>query len=296
MGIAGLAESGAPLVGDKAAGPVIAWHDGRGEEVAARLTHVFGDELALRIGQRPRSVSSVAKLGWLVENGLGALDGWLGVPELCLWLLTGERASDWSLTARTGAFDLGWRDWIPEVFEVAGIPEGVFPEPQPAGSVLGRVGRSGAARFGVRVGTPVTLAGHDHLAAAEALGAAPGTAFNSVGTAECVLGFERPAAGRRDGAEPETDGDPASGRHRFRRVRRGGSLRDRPVRPGHRSSAAPMPTSTTWRRTPTPGGPGTPNCARWRNGRPTRPTGSGCSSAAPNGSSRSAAAAAASRG
>lgn len=193
IGIGGLAESGAPLAAGRPCAPVIAWHDPRGEDVAARLDAALGDALAVRIGQRPRSVSSVAKLGWLVANGVDRVEGWLGVPELCVWLLTGDQVSDFSLASRTGAYDIGTGEWIPEVFKVAGLPGGVFVDPAAAGSVLARVGVAGARAFGVPAGAPVTLAGHDHLAAAESL-AGPGAgggpvAYNSVGTAESVLGF-----------------------------------------------------------------------------------------------------------
>jgi xylulokinase len=188
IGVAGLAESGAPLAANRPCAPVIAWHDGRGEDVAARLEAALGDELALRVGQRPRSVSSVAKLGWLMGNGVDRVDRWLGVPELCVWFLTGAQVTDHSLAARTAAYDIGRREWIPEVLAVAGIPTGVFLDPSPAGSALGRVRAEAGRRFGVPVGLPVTLAGHDHLAAAESMHAA-GAAYNSVGTAECVLAF-----------------------------------------------------------------------------------------------------------
>ncbi len=72
-GSRGVAESGAPVAADGTAlAPVIAWHDRRGEAVAERLTAAFGDELDRSIGQRLRYVSTVAKLGWLVEQGLAA--------------------------------------------------------------------------------------------------------------------------------------------------------------------------------------------------------------------------------
>ncbi|MCA1690975.1 MAG: hypothetical protein LC733_01805, partial [Actinobacteria bacterium] len=73
VGLAGMAESGAPLdSGGKALAPVIAWHDDRGDEVVSRLERHFGTDLELRIGQRVRTVLTVAKLGWLIEHGVTA--------------------------------------------------------------------------------------------------------------------------------------------------------------------------------------------------------------------------------
>jgi len=189
IGITGLAESGAPL---DAAGvglaPIIAWHDRRGEDVAERLSATFGSTLAERIGQRLRSVSSVAKLGWLLDHGLSGVTTWLGMPELCLHALTGAQATECSLAARTGCRDVGNGSWIGEVAEAAGFDVGVFPEVAAAGQVMGRVTSEAARRFGLRSGVPVTVAGHDHLVGMAGSGAGALDLANSVGTAETVVG------------------------------------------------------------------------------------------------------------
>lgn len=189
VGVAGLAESGAPFDrhGDPLA-PIIAWHDPRGAATVELLEERFGGELALLIGQRLRTVSSVAKLGWLVSEGVDGVHRWLGVPELCLFALTGAWATDFSLAARTGCFDVGHRRWIPEVTGALGIDPAVLPPVHPAGSTMGQVSPEGAAWSGVRRGIAVTLAGHDHLAALSGCAAGVDDLANSVGTAETVLG------------------------------------------------------------------------------------------------------------
>lgn len=188
-GIAGIAESGAPVdAGGTPLAPVIAWHDPRGAEVVDRLHERFGGDLAAAIGQRVRTVTSVAKLGWLVDAGVAGIHRWLGVPELCLHRLTGQQRTEHSLAARTGCLDVRHRRWMPEVAEAAGFEVGVFPPIGTAGSVLGRVSAPGAAWSGLPEGVPVTLAGHDHLAGFAGCGAARGDLANSVGTAETVVG------------------------------------------------------------------------------------------------------------
>lgn len=187
VGIAGMAESGAPMVSGRPVAPVLAWFDARGEQTVARLTAHFGDGLARRIGQRVRNVSSVAKLGWLLDHGLPLPERWLGVPELCLFLLTGAEATEPSLAARTGAYDVGRREWIPEVAALLGLGPDLFPDVRPAGEVMGRVSDAASVWYGLPAGIPVTLAGHDHLAAAEAVSAGPADLLNSVGTAETLL-------------------------------------------------------------------------------------------------------------
>lgn len=189
VGVAGIAESGAPL-DDRGVplAPIISWHDPRGEEVADRLRQRFGTDLDRRIGQRIRSVSSVAKLGWLVgEGGVSGVQRWLGVPELCLHLLTGAAVTEYSLAARTGAYDVAERTYLPDVLDEVGIPGDVFLPVQPAGAAMGRVSPAGATWSGLRPGTPVTLGGHDHLAGMHGAGARPEDLANSVGTAETVV-------------------------------------------------------------------------------------------------------------
>ncbi len=188
VGIAGMAESGAPLDGDgRAVGPVIAWHDPRGGEVVDRLVAEFGDQLPRWIGQPVRTVSSVAKLGWLVGHAVGRVDGWLGVPELCLHRLTGSRVTEYSLAARTGCYHVGECRYLSEVAAAAGIRPGVFPPVEPAGTVMGRISADGAAWSGLPAGIPVTLAGHDHVVGMMGCGAGRRDLVNSVGTAESVV-------------------------------------------------------------------------------------------------------------
>jgi len=186
VGVAGMAESGAPLdAAGRALAPVIAWHDGRGQAAVAELEHRFGEDLALRIGQPVRTVLTVAKVGWLVDHGITGMVRWLGVPELALHALTGVEATEFSLAARSGCYDVAARDWMPEVPNVLGFSAGVFPEVLAAGAVMGRI--SGAAWSGLPDGAPVTIAGHDHLVGMAGAGVGRREAANSVGTAETLV-------------------------------------------------------------------------------------------------------------
>jgi xylulokinase len=188
VGIAGMAESGAPLDrGGHPMAPIIAWHDPRGAEVVERLLRGFGPDLERSIGQRLRTVSSVAKLGWLVDQGVGPVDRWLGVPELVLHALTGSQATEFSLAARTGAYDVGARCYLPAVAQAIALSPDVFAAVAPAGAVMGRISAPGAVWSGLAPGIPVTIAGHDHLAGLVGSGAGPGDFANSVGTAETVV-------------------------------------------------------------------------------------------------------------
>ena len=188
VGVAGMAECGAPLDGSgRPLAPVIGWHDPRGQEAIDELERAFAGTLAARVGQPLRPVMTVAKLGWLVTHGVGPIERWLGVPELVLTALTGAEATEFCLAARTGCYDVGARRWIPEVVAALGFAIDVFPPVAAAGKAMGRVSVHGAAWSGLPEGIPVTIAGHDHLAGLAGAGVGPGEVANSVGTAETLV-------------------------------------------------------------------------------------------------------------
>jgi xylulokinase len=64
---------------------------------------------------------------------------------------------------------------------------GLFPPVLAAGTAMGFVSAEASAEYGLPAGIPVTIAGHDHLAAAAGLGAGPDDLLNSVGTAETLV-------------------------------------------------------------------------------------------------------------
>ena len=188
-GVAGIAESGAPLdPAGRSLAPVIAWHDERGADAVALMEREFGPDLALRNGQPSNTKMTAAKLGWLVADGIQGMDRWLGVPELALRALTGAEATEHSLAARTGCYDVVAHGWMPDVAGALGFSTDAFAPVQAAGSVMGRVSAEGAEWSGLREGLPVTIAGHDHLAGMAGAGAGPNDVANSVGTAETVAG------------------------------------------------------------------------------------------------------------
>ena len=189
VGVAGIAESGAPLdTARRPLAPIIAWHDDRGAEAVALLEREFGPDLAPRTGQPPSTKMTAAKLGWLVAQGLPHMDRWLGVPELVLRALTGAEATEHSLAVRTGCYDVVAHRWMPEVAGTLGFSTEAFAPVQAAGRVMGVVTAAGPAWSGLREGIPVTIAGHDHLAGMAGAGVGADDVANSVGTAEMVAG------------------------------------------------------------------------------------------------------------
>jgi sugar (pentulose or hexulose) kinase len=167
--------------------PAIAWHDRRGQPEAAALARDLGaDRFAAATGLPASALCSLAKYRWLREHHPGAERGvrWLSVPEWLVRRLGGEEVAELSLASRTGMLDVVEGRWWREALEWSGAPEGLLPEPVPAGTGAGRVGDAvPAAR-----GAVLTVAGHDHLVAAVGAGAVEdGDVLDDCGTSEALV-------------------------------------------------------------------------------------------------------------
>jgi len=117
---------------------------------------------------------------------------WAGAADLVGFLMTGRLATDHTLAGRTGAYRLGRPGGLPTAFDAdllaeVGLRPSQVPEVLAPGELLGRVVDGPFTAAGLTVGTPVTIAGHDHAVGTWAAGVrTPGQAADSVGTAEAV--------------------------------------------------------------------------------------------------------------
>jgi xylulokinase len=110
------------------------------------------------------------------------------VAELVALDLTGQLATNASLACRTLAFDVSTRAWDAELLGLASLEPDQMPVVLPLGQAAGGLTEAAAARLGLPSGTPVAIAGHDHLAAALGAGVtSPGDALDSMGSAEAAL-------------------------------------------------------------------------------------------------------------
>jgi len=109
----------------------------------------------------------------------------MSASDYIAWKLTGELGTDHTLAARTYCFSIVENEWDENWIKAFGIEPDVFPPAFPSGSIVGRVSQRGV----ISPGTPVAICGHDHVVASAALGAIkPGNAYNSMGTAEVLVG------------------------------------------------------------------------------------------------------------
>ncbi|HEU5475528.1 MAG TPA: FGGY family carbohydrate kinase [Actinophytocola sp.] len=197
VGITGMAETGVALDDElRPMLPMLRWDDPRGGEDAGTIEELLG-RAALFDATGVRLAAKTPLARWLglrrrrpeVHEGMRI---WVGAADLVACALTGEPVTDPTLAGRTGAFNQHTGAWDEDLAAAAGLgPERL---PRVATGVAGRVaGDSG----GLRAGTPVVVAGHDHLVASWAAGArAPGVTVDSMGTAEAVLTLTETPPGR----------------------------------------------------------------------------------------------------
>ncbi|GAA3735143.1 FGGY-family carbohydrate kinase [Streptomyces tremellae] len=187
LAVAGMGESGVLLDGaGRPAAPVFAWFDPRGAEQARGFPAAIRAEFAGRTGLPLGAQASVAKLAFLRDGGL-ALAGhrWLDLPEFAATVLGGRPSLEASLVSRTGLIDQDTGEPWDAMLAELGATRDLLPPIEPAGTDLGAVFDRFPAAF---AGARITVAGHDHLVAAEAGGGlGPDRYHVSIGTAEVLL-------------------------------------------------------------------------------------------------------------
>ncbi len=192
VGITSMAESGILI---DAAGtpvaPVLAWHDARDTAEVRELTEQVGaQEFGARTGKPLRGQWSLTKLRWLQRHhrSTSRARRRFNVAEWVVRGLGGEEVTELSLACRTGWFDVGASTWWARGLEFSGIDEDLMPPLVAAGTPVGRISAGGAGGQANLADAVLTLAGHDHQAAAVGAGATgDGVEFDSCGTAEALV-------------------------------------------------------------------------------------------------------------
>jgi xylulokinase len=133
---------------------------------------------------------TVNKLMWLRQHQpevYNAARRFLCMQDFVFHQLGLPPALDYSLAARTMAFDVGRRAWSEEIVELARLDVGRLSRLLPSGSVVGDVPAPAAELLGLGLRVVAVTGGHDQPAGALGCGAiAAGIAMDSTGTVECV--------------------------------------------------------------------------------------------------------------
>ncbi|MGA8980246.1 MAG: FGGY family carbohydrate kinase [Pedococcus sp.] len=190
LGVASMAEAGV-LVGadDSPLVPVIAWHDHRDEaELQDLVSHVGAETFSVRTGLPVWTQWSLTKHRWLVDH-LPAARRATRRYNIAEWVARGfgaDPVTELSLASRTGWLDLSTQRPWSDSMAWSGAPERLLGDLVVAGTPIGTARTR--SELSAMDGATLTIAGHDHQAAAVGVGSSgAGDELDSCGTAEAFV-------------------------------------------------------------------------------------------------------------
>ena len=134
--------------------PAMLYTDPRGREECLELVRKIGEKKIAEItGLRPHEMYSISKIMWLKRNRPEVLEAArhiLLMEDYVVFRLTGVAQIDYSLAARTMAFDIRKLCWSGEILEAAGVDEKLLSVPVPTGTIAGSLLASAAEKRGCR--------------------------------------------------------------------------------------------------------------------------------------------------
>ncbi|MBQ7302449.1 MAG: carbohydrate kinase [Clostridia bacterium] len=165
--------------------------DPRGSEECAALCEALGEEnLTLLTGVKPHAMYSISKMMWHKAHNPDLFARCRRIllgEDFVVYTLTGNAQIDYSLAARTAAFDVEKKAYIPQVFEAAGIDMALMSRPVPAGTIAGEITPAVQALLGIDYTFTVVSACHDQVSAMIGAGVFdPAQAMDGTGTVECI--------------------------------------------------------------------------------------------------------------
>lgn len=165
--------------------------DPRGSKECRELEEQMGGrKIASITGVKPHEMYSLSKMMWIRKNRPEvyekAAHAFL-MEDYVVFALTGVAQIDYSLAARTMAFDITSLKWSSEMLEHAGIDEKLLSKPVPSGTAAGTILREVAEQTGWSGKTLIVSVSHDQVAAAVGSGVFSGdAAVDGAGTVECI--------------------------------------------------------------------------------------------------------------
>lgn len=171
--------------------PSMLYTDPRGEEERKMLCEALGEEKITNIsGVKPHQMYSLPKIMWIKNNRpevFAKIKRIMLMEDYIVYKLTGNAYIDYSLAARTMAFDIRNKCWSDEIFDAAGIDKNLLSAPVPAFNIAGKIKAEFLEKFGIKNCVKIVNGAHDQVAAAVGSGVFEvGQAVDGTGTVECV--------------------------------------------------------------------------------------------------------------
>ncbi|MBI5471057.1 MAG: hypothetical protein HY961_01785 [Ignavibacteriae bacterium] len=145
------------------------------------------------------AMATLVKIQWLMENKPAIArktKKYLCFQDYFAMKIGLQPAIDYSLAARTMAFDINKCSWSDLMLKEAGVDQNQLATPVPSGTVIGTISSSAARTLGLAKGTLVVAGGHDQPCGAFGAGVVQSDeAMYATGTVECIVPvFSKPHA------------------------------------------------------------------------------------------------------
>ena len=176
--------------------------DERTTEQSAWWEKTLGSSTLFEITGMPlHPMYSINKIMWFQQHMPKICDRtwkFLCMEDYVLMKLGAEPTIDYSLAARTMAFDLRRRDWSDFILNKAGVDRASLAQLKPSGTIAGSVSQRVARKLGVPGDTLAVTGGHDQCCGALGAGVIEeGMAMNATGTSDVLQPvFDEPMLGQ----------------------------------------------------------------------------------------------------
>ena len=176
---------------DNILAPSMLYTDSRGKDECQYLCDKLGKEnITLLTGVKPHPMYSISKIMWHKNNNSEAFKKCKRIllgEDFIVYTLTGVAQIDYSLAARTAAFDIEKKCWIEEIFNVANIDVSLMSNIVPTGTVAGNITDKIKQELGIDYDIAVVNGCHDQVAGMIGSGVFETyQAMDGTGTVECI--------------------------------------------------------------------------------------------------------------
>ena len=171
-------------------------------EVQLCESRLGAEAVFARTGMRPHPMNTFIKILWIKRHDSRLYEKTYKFVTYADFILGKLGSSsiviDYTMAARTQAFDLREERWSEEILGAFGIDEEKLGTPVPSGTVAGTIDRELAEELGINSGAVLAAGGHDQTCAAAGAGiTGEGMALDSHGTAEVLTAVcGRPILGK----------------------------------------------------------------------------------------------------
>lgn len=153
-------------------------------------------------GMPPSDIHTLAKLVWIQRNDPELYkEVWkfFGYEDFINFRLGVQPVVDYSLAARTMAFDIINKCWSKRMLGLANVDVSILPDTVPSGTIIGEIGTKVSGELNLPKGVVVVAGGHDQPCGALGAGIIRGgEVMDATGTVECIApAFPEPVANQQ---------------------------------------------------------------------------------------------------